>query len=144
MRTNDRKSTVLYCNCSYSQIIPEDTKQGVQALLTQSGKDIIAVPDLCALAARRDPSLERLAVSESLTIAACYPRAVRWLFCAAGVSLPETVEFLNMRTQTANKIKSAQNNAFSFPPVEKDGEWVPWFPVIDYQRCKNCKQCVSF
>ena len=24
------------------------------------------------------------------------------------------------------------------------GEWTPWFPVIDYQRCTNCMQCLSF
>ncbi len=23
-------------------------------------------------------------------------------------------------------------------------EWTPWFPVIDYDRCTNCKQCLSF
>jgi Pyruvate/2-oxoacid:ferredoxin oxidoreductase delta subunit len=23
-------------------------------------------------------------------------------------------------------------------------EWKPWFPVIDYQRCTNCMQCLSF
>ena len=22
--------------------------------------------------------------------------------------------------------------------------WKPWFPVIDYDRCTNCKQCLSF
>ena len=24
------------------------------------------------------------------------------------------------------------------------GEWTPWFPVIDYDRCTNCMQCLSF
>jgi Pyruvate/2-oxoacid:ferredoxin oxidoreductase delta subunit len=24
------------------------------------------------------------------------------------------------------------------------GTWKPWFPVIDYQRCTNCMQCLSF
>ena len=24
------------------------------------------------------------------------------------------------------------------------GGWKPWFPVIDYQRCTNCMQCLSF
>jgi NAD-dependent dihydropyrimidine dehydrogenase PreA subunit len=24
------------------------------------------------------------------------------------------------------------------------GQWKPWFPVIDYQRCTNCMQCLSF
>ena len=26
----------------------------------------------------------------------------------------------------------------------KPGAWTPWFPVIDYQRCTNCMQCLSF
>jgi Pyruvate/2-oxoacid:ferredoxin oxidoreductase delta subunit len=26
----------------------------------------------------------------------------------------------------------------------KPGGWKPWFPVIDYQRCTNCMQCMSF
>ena len=24
------------------------------------------------------------------------------------------------------------------------GAWTPWFPVIDFQRCTNCMQCLSF
>jgi NAD-dependent dihydropyrimidine dehydrogenase PreA subunit len=26
----------------------------------------------------------------------------------------------------------------------KAGVWKPWFPVIDYSRCTNCMQCLSF
>ena len=26
----------------------------------------------------------------------------------------------------------------------KTGAWKPWFPVIDYTRCTNCMQCLSF
>lgn len=26
----------------------------------------------------------------------------------------------------------------------KPGAWKPWFPVIDYSRCTNCMQCLSF
>jgi Pyruvate/2-oxoacid:ferredoxin oxidoreductase delta subunit len=26
----------------------------------------------------------------------------------------------------------------------KSGAWKPWFPVIDYRRCTNCMQCLSF
>jgi len=25
-----------------------------------------------------------------------------------------------------------------------EGSWKPWFPVIDYDRCTNCMQCLSF
>ena len=28
--------------------------------------------------------------------------------------------------------------------VSAPGQWTPWFPVIDYQRCTNCMQCLSF
>lgn len=28
--------------------------------------------------------------------------------------------------------------------VPPPGTWKPWFPVIDYQRCTNCMQCLSF
>jgi Pyruvate/2-oxoacid:ferredoxin oxidoreductase delta subunit len=26
----------------------------------------------------------------------------------------------------------------------QDGAWKPWFPVIDFSRCTNCMQCLSF
>jgi Pyruvate/2-oxoacid:ferredoxin oxidoreductase delta subunit len=26
----------------------------------------------------------------------------------------------------------------------RSSAWKPWFPVIDYQRCTNCMQCLSF
>ena len=28
--------------------------------------------------------------------------------------------------------------------LPEPGGWKPWFPVIDYQRCTNCMQCLSF
>jgi len=29
-------------------------------------------------------------------------------------------------------------------PEKAPGEWVAWFPVIDYDRCRGCKQCAEF
>jgi NAD-dependent dihydropyrimidine dehydrogenase PreA subunit len=28
--------------------------------------------------------------------------------------------------------------------INNQSAWVPWFPVIDYDRCRNCKQCLNF
>ncbi len=28
--------------------------------------------------------------------------------------------------------------------MNQPGTWKPWFPVIDYDRCTNCMQCLSF
>lgn len=29
-------------------------------------------------------------------------------------------------------------------PMNQPGAWKPWFPVIDFDRCTNCMQCLSF
>src|SRR5688572_18365054 len=30
------------------------------------------------------------------------------------------------------------------PQTAPVATWKPWFPVIDYSRCTNCMQCLSF
>jgi Pyruvate/2-oxoacid:ferredoxin oxidoreductase delta subunit len=37
-------------------------------------------------------------------------------------------------------VESARGEA----QAPKPGGWKPWFPVIDYNRCTNCMQCMSF
>lgn len=89
---------ILYCNCTYAKIIPKEAKTEVLRGLCQSGAAFDAVADLCDMSARRDPALKRIAESGAVRIAACFPRAVRWLFHAAQAPLPkEGVEVLNMR-----------------------------------------------
>jgi hypothetical protein len=64
-----------------------------------------AVADLCEMSARRDPSLRPGAVGGTVKIAACYPRAVKWLFAAAKAPLPvDGTEVLNMRTENAEDV----------------------------------------
>jgi NAD-dependent dihydropyrimidine dehydrogenase PreA subunit len=29
-------------------------------------------------------------------------------------------------------------------PAKGPGEWIPWFPVLDYDRCQDCRQCLQF
>ncbi len=102
---NDASPRILYCHCQYAQVIPPAVKEEVLRRLCEAGIPFEAVPDLCELSARRDPRLARLAAGGPLKIAACYPRAVKWLFATAGARLrqPET-EVLNMRTETAAEI----------------------------------------
>ena len=96
---------ILYCHCNYAQVVPEETKQAVLQKLSDSGVAFDAVADLCELAARKDPSLQRLADGGPVKIAACYPRAVKWIFGGVGFRLPvETTEVLNMRVETPEDI----------------------------------------
>jgi hypothetical protein len=99
---------ILYCNCTYAQVVPKDVKEAVLRGLCGSHAAFDAVADLCEMSARRDPHLQQLAAEGKLKIAACYPRAVKWLFAAAQAPLaPDAVEVLNMRTQTAEEVLSA-------------------------------------
>lgn len=102
-------SRILYCHCQYAQVLPKEVKEGVLQKLCESGAEFEAVADLCELSARRDPLLQRLAAGEgTLKVAACYPRAVKWLFSAAGAPLPaETTEVCNLRTATVEAASEA-------------------------------------
>lgn len=100
--------TILYCHCQYAQVVPKEVKEAVLKKLCESGIAFEAVADLCEMAARRDPALQRLAGSGALKIAACFPRAVKGLFhqAAADLALDRT-EVLNMRTLTAEDVIAA-------------------------------------
>ena len=91
---------ILYCHCAYAKVISEEVKAEVLQRLAKSGVAFDAVADLCEMSARHDPTLQRIASrEEELKIAACFPRAVKWLFSAAGAPLAERrVEIHNMRT----------------------------------------------
>ena len=99
---------ILYCNCTYAQVVPEETKKAVLQKLCASGAAFDAVADLCEMSARRDPALQQLAAGGPVKIAACYPRAVKWLFAAAKAPLPkDATEILNMRVLPAAEVTAA-------------------------------------
>jgi len=99
---------ILYCNCTYAQVVPQEVKAAVLQKLCESNVAFEAVADLCEMSARHDPSLQRLREGGALKIAACYPRAVKWLFGAAQAPLPlDGTEVLNMRTQSAEEVTAA-------------------------------------
>jgi hypothetical protein len=89
-------------------VVPQDVKNEVLVRLAESGRAFETVPDLCEMSARSDPALKQLAADGPVKIAACYPRAVKWLFSAAGAPLPEQgIEILNMRVESADQVASA-------------------------------------
>jgi hypothetical protein len=102
---NDRHPRILYCHCAYARVVPPEVKTAVLSGLSEAGVEFDAVPDLCEMAACGDERLRELAGGTPLKIAACYPRAVKWLFAAAGAQLSdETVHVWNMRVQPADVV----------------------------------------
>ena len=103
---------ILYCHCQYAKVIPEEVKKAVLRKLCESGQPFEAVADLCEMSARKDPTLQRLAACRPVKIAACYPRAVKWIFAAANAQLSqEDTEVVNLRTLTADEACAAIFNA---------------------------------
>ena len=157
---------LLVCECRYARALPRERLQAVLAGLSHSGRPFRAVADLCELAARRDAGLRDLAREEGLTIAACHPRAVKWLFDAAGAPLNASkVRFLNLRAEPARDVLRSlgiQPDGATAPTVEstvgsstldpdQHSPIAPpsagpglWFPVIDFDRCNQCLQCLDF
>jgi len=147
---------IVFCSCAYYDVIPRAAREQILAGLQRNGGTPEVVSDLCGLAANRDPRLKDWVDEGHLAIVACFPRAVRWLFHAAGAPLNGDVRLSNMRTQSPEEIISqiadcgmwnAESGLDANPKSEirnPQSDWVPWFPVIDYSRCRSCKQCLNF
>lgn len=55
-----------------------------------------------------------------------------------------TIRFQNISRMDGPQV-AAQVEAFRAETSSpKHGDWKPWFPLIDYDRCTNCMQCLSF
>jgi NAD-dependent dihydropyrimidine dehydrogenase PreA subunit len=114
--------------------------------------------DLPRLARDADASLADIATTDDLRIVSpLYPRAVTWLFHAAGVDLPHGTPC--MTTQGRQPEDILEELLACRPTVTDqhrrqarqlrqaaacDNDWRPWFPVIDYDRCTACGQCAAF
>ena len=118
---NSSVPRILYCRCAYAQTVPEAVKNEVLQRLSESGQAFEAVSDLCEMSASQDPRLQQIANGEgTIRIAACYPRAVKWLFHAAGSPLPEKgVEVVNMRELSGAE---AANQTLGNEPVPTESE----------------------
>ncbi len=119
MSQDPPKHRILYCRCAFAQVVPGEVKDAVLRKLCDADVSFESVSDLCEMSARKDPRLKELLAGEGeIKIAACFPRAVKWLFHSAGVPFPDgetsgqngdapnqpKVKVLNMREQSAEEI----------------------------------------
>ena len=118
------KPRILFCHCNYAQVVPPEVKEGVLQKLCESGRAFEAVSDLCEMSARRDPALKRLADGDRpVKVAACYPRAVKWLFSAANAPLQASqTEVVNMRELSAENSAEALLNDEVDTNLPTDGQ----------------------
>jgi NAD-dependent dihydropyrimidine dehydrogenase PreA subunit len=138
----------LFCHCAYTDMLSGEMKQEILSALANAKIELVEITDLCELAAAKDTTLLEHFSSGDVTVIACHPRAVRWLLHSAGVDRSAAVDILDMRANDVTSIlKSFDSPSPSDTPHPfsiSTRDWVPWFPVIDYSRCSNCRQCLNF
>jgi Pyruvate/2-oxoacid:ferredoxin oxidoreductase delta subunit len=54
------------------------------------------------------------------------------------------LEFQDIAGLDAGRVTELVETTRNRTGTAKHGDWKPWFPVIDYDRCTNCMQCLSF
>jgi Pyruvate/2-oxoacid:ferredoxin oxidoreductase delta subunit len=142
---------ILLCRCAYDAALPAQRVRDVQRALDEAGVPHRSVPDLCELAARRDPWLLDWVRRPGRKIVACHPRAVINLLKAAGMQPaappPEVVNLHEAAGTDACRqlgVPEAAPESGAAPSVREPTDWVPWFPVLDGVRCTSCRQCLDF
>ena len=54
------------------------------------------------------------------------------------------VKFRSLNTVDEESVATLVEGERTERGAARHGDWKPWFPVIDYDRCTNCMQCLSF
>lgn len=152
MSDKPQPDLAICCRCAVAGVLPEAVCRLALEKLAGLGARLLAASDLCELAANRDGRLAEIAGARHVLVAACHPRAVRWLLAWAGVPPDDArATFLDLRAEKAmERVSALPASAPGQDPPNTDAprpatkKWAAWFPVIDYSRCTNCRQCVSF
>ncbi|MEI7733438.1 MAG: ferredoxin family protein [Verrucomicrobiota bacterium] len=146
-----KKTVLVLCRCASSENALADKRQQILEALLAAKAKVHVVDDLCELSARKDARLAAWMAGDEVKIVACYPRTVKALLKSAGCALNgEAIAVLNPRADSAESIVQQILAEGLGEPASVDFEtpkgsgWIPWFPVIDTERCVNCKQCLSF
>ena len=63
---------------------------------------------------------------------------------AVGADSGGRVWFRDIGDETPDAVAALVDAIRAECEVREPGKWKPWFPVIDFDRCTNCMQCLSF
>jgi len=122
--TMEPKKLVI-CACRKYRKIPQDVLDEAVKAAASEGVPCEIVPDLC-----RDGASGRT-FADNETVLACQARAIRAMFGPG-------VDCMDVQNVQPEAVREAVH-ALAVPQ-----DWVPWFPVIDADRCMNCGKCADF
>ena len=134
MSLNDQTAlrVVLYEGTGAQPLEPQQRYDAMSALLDQGFAVTRAVPDGSLPAA--DPS--------SLLVLGRFDGGRPPV--AVDAHNEVDIRFEDIDGCGTSRIVEMVENVRAEQKAVKPGDWKPWFPVIDYDRCTNCMQCLSF
>ncbi|MGF1452929.1 MAG: hypothetical protein ACFB21_12750, partial [Opitutales bacterium] len=144
--------SVLICQCASHRRIDAEELERVRASLGAAADTSVAiVDDLCRAAVERPEEVRQAFESETVFIA-CHARTRRALARRTGARTTTDSTFHNLRKRSADTVLTDLEVAViteareisEAPPSASTTRWEGWYPLIDYDACTHCKQCVSF
>ncbi|MEQ1840875.1 MAG: ferredoxin family protein [Verrucomicrobiales bacterium] len=98
-----------------------------------------------ARATRNDGGSRQVAAKRMLVLG-LFPSGAPSLEDADGKVEIETRDIASLNTDEVLALVEGWRDGalMNQPPQAGGSSWKPWFPVIDYDRCTNCMQCLSF
>lgn len=144
----DTKTITVYCNCTNTELIDKKLKEHILTKINNCALEFLALSDLCGDSVNNS-SISFLKDYENINVIACFPRAIKSLLDYAGIK-NKKLKVFNMKTQSTREFDQFFNEIeisvgkTDIPAFSKATSWIPWNPVIDYDRCINCRQCASF
>ena len=116
---------LVICACRKYQKIQRDVLDEAMKTAASEGVPCEIAPDLCL-----DAAFGRTFDANTLVLA-CQTRAIRAMFGS-------DTNCMDARDVSPETVREAVH-ALAAPP-----DWIPWFPVIDENRCVNCGKCADF
>jgi len=152
---------VLVCRCAQANRLSSEMVKAALDMGKTEGVSFTAIDDLCGLAARNPEWLRTFTEFHDVRIVACHPRTVRAILDSvqAQTDGPKLIDLSQFDSDALKQVtgKLSHTDAGPSPQQEQSPlpvpeaapacipeEWVPWYPLIDRQRCTNCGQCAAF
>ncbi|MCK5804920.1 MAG: ferredoxin family protein [Lentisphaeria bacterium] len=131
----------LLCKCANRNRLSDAQVDQLAATLAQQGLNVHVVDDLCAALEKRSPAVMEMLRGDSISlVAACHPRAVRWLCAQADIDLTPEVRLVDALAMDGEKADEPSSSPAVLPAPNQDS----WHPVIDRDRCVDCGKCLDF
>lgn len=130
---------VIYEGDGAEPITPSD-RFAITSLLLDKGYAVMRVP------AESNADVSRPGPEIPLAVIGRFPGGAPALEDAGGQTKIQTHDINGLPPESVLDLldqgRAGDETALNQPGA--GGAWKPWFPVIDYDRCTNCMQCLSF